>query len=381
MRFNWIIMSDINRMGIFVFYDASGIVDQYVDVLLNSMNNILQDLVIVVNGRIKDEDYFKLKKYSQKIFIRENYGFDAGGYKDVFTRFLLCQEWMQYNELVLFNDTFYGPFYPWEDVFNIMDKEHADFWGLSRYPGSNIQGNIVDQHIQSFFLVCRKSLFASKRWEEFWNSLEYPMNLLEAISNFEINFSKYFIQNGFVCKAFIDIKMNALTYNINPYLDYAYNLIKDIQFPVLKKKVISLRYFLNAKQSLDYIAENINYDISLIYSNLKRLQKDGTINIIAPFNEIKLEKFYNTYKNIYIYGHGYYGQGMELYFEYKGWKYKGFIISEKEEKDNKIFAFRDIKFNKEDGIILALGRKTLKEVYLKIRNYLDKSQLLFPEYE
>ena len=99
----------MKRLGVFVFYDASGIVDPYVEYLLESMKNIIQKLIIIINGEIKDEEYNKLKKYSQDIFIRKNYGYDAGAYKDVFMQFLTRKEQIKWDEIILFNDTFYGP--------------------------------------------------------------------------------------------------------------------------------------------------------------------------------------------------------------------------------------------------------------------------------
>lgn len=373
-------MKNINRMGVFIFYDVSGVVDQYVNVLLDSMHTILQKLVIIVNGRIRDEEYPKLEKYSQDIFIRENVGFDAGGYKDAFTEFLSPQELMHYDEIVLFNDTFYGPLYSWIDVFNIMEKEQIDFWGLSRHPGGETQGEIIVQHIQSFFLVCRKSLFESENWKKFWNCLEYPENVREAISNFEIRFSEYFTQNGFECKAFTDLQSISFEYDTNPYLKYSYELIKYARFPIIKKKVFSLRYFLGAKQSLDYIADETNYDVNLIYLNLKRLRGEGVINIFDPFNEAELNKFYNRHKNIFIYGHGYYGQGIEMYFRYKNWKYRGFLVTQKNENDDNVYAYDEIELYEDDGVILALGKKALEEVYPIISRHLKISQLLMPEF-
>lgn len=374
-------MKNVNRMGVFIFYDASGIVDRYVDVLLDSMRTVLRKLVIIVNGGIRDKEYHKLVKYSQDIFVRKNVGFDAGGYKDAFTEFLTPEELTSYDEIVLFNDTFYGPLYPWIDVFNIMEKEKIDFWGLSRHPGGKLQGGIVAQHIQSFFLVCRKALFESKNWTEFWNGLEYPKNVWEAISNFEVRFSEYFTQNGFVCKAFTDLKCASFEYDTNPYLDYGYELIKFARFPIIKKKMFSLRYLLDAKQSLDYIADKTNYDINLIYLNLKRLRGEGVIDILDPFNEAELDKFYNKHKNIFIYGHGYYGRGIEMYFRYKGWKHRGFLVTKKNETDNKVFAYDEIEFYEDDGVILALGKKALGEVYPIISRHLKISQLLRPVFK
>lgn len=370
----------MNRMGIFIFYDGQGIVDKYIEVLLSSMQEILQKLIIVINGSVQNEEYSKLKVYSNDIYIRENIGFDAGGYKDVFTKFLSKEDLKQWDEIVLFNDTFYGPLYPWKDIFKEMERIDINFWGLSRHSGKRIEEDPIPPHIQAFFLVCRKSLITSASWQEFWDNLEYPRNIHEAIWNFEINFSVFFTQRGFTCKALTD---NGKTEYIgNPYTRYSYELIRDVEFPVIKRKVIALSRFKNLKAILNYILSNTEYDADLIYSHIRRLQKEERYNIFYPFKEHDLEAFYHAHKRIYIYGNGNYGQGMAVYFEYKGWEYAGFLVTEKTEKNEKndnVYVYHSMNFNKDDGIILALGEKAFSDVYPMIEGKLDVSQLLLPK--
>ena len=85
-------MRKVRRLGIFVFYDASGIVDLYIQELLKSLLSELNKLVIVVNGKITNNCRQVLEKYSNNIFIRENKGFDAGAYKEFFLNFMPSED-------------------------------------------------------------------------------------------------------------------------------------------------------------------------------------------------------------------------------------------------------------------------------------------------
>lgn len=365
----------MKRMGVFIFFDGQGIVDKYVEVLLDSMQEILQKLVIVINGEINEKGYNKLKSYSHDIYRRENVGFDAGAYKDVFTRFVPKKDLKQWDEIVLFNDTFYGPLYPWDEIFGEMEDVDIDFWGLSRYLGKYTDDRDTPSHVQSFFLVCRKSLIMSALWGKFWRCLEYPRSLEEAISNFEIGFSEFFTQNGFRSKTLTD---NGVKYIGNPYIHYPYELIRDVKFPIIKRKSVSLGCFRSVKLIVNYA----KFDYNLIFSHVKRLQKEGRHNMFYPFKKEDIEYFYNVHKRIYIYGHGNYGQGMAVYFDYKGWKYEGFLVTKKnenEEKDNNVFTYNNTMFHKEDGIILALGKRAFIEVYPMIKSKLNMEQLLLPQ--
>lgn len=51
----------MKRMGIFIFYDKAGIVDEYIEILLSSMQDVLDCLIIIINRSVRNEGYRKLK--------------------------------------------------------------------------------------------------------------------------------------------------------------------------------------------------------------------------------------------------------------------------------------------------------------------------------
>lgn len=370
----------VKRLGIFIFYDASGIVDQYVQELLESLLLELDKLVIVVNGKITDDSKWKLEEYSGSIFVRENKGFDAGGYKEVFLNFMTNEDWQQWDEIVLFNDTFYGPVFSWDLVFEKMNREeNLDFWGLSRYEGDflcNGRG-CYPSHIQSYFLVCRKRLILSPFFKEFWNSFDYTINRREATEQFEIRFTTYFSEKGFLGKAYMDVwdKHIDMKPGCIPYICYPYELLSELQFPIIKRQAITIDNFKKARRALDYIEKNTGYNIELIYQHLMRLAQE---NRIALFNPLQLEAFCNAHNRIFIYGHGKFGINLAEFFDYKGWNYEGFLVSEKSEQETDVFIYRNMEFSINDGIILALGRKAYQEVYPMVKKDLGISQLFLP---
>lgn len=72
----------MRRIGIFVFFDADGIVDRYIPYMLTDLMKNLERLVIVVNGKITDEGRATLEQFSSDFVIRENKGFDTWAYKE-----------------------------------------------------------------------------------------------------------------------------------------------------------------------------------------------------------------------------------------------------------------------------------------------------------
>ena len=126
-------MDNMIRVGIFAFFDNDGIVDEYVSKLLSSMQKVLTKLYVVVNGKITEDSRKLLEEYASDILFRENYGYDAGAYKNIILDYFSEDEWKTYDEAVLFNNTFYGPFFCMRGIFDSFNsKENVDFWGLSK---------------------------------------------------------------------------------------------------------------------------------------------------------------------------------------------------------------------------------------------------------
>ena len=373
----------MKRMGIFVFYDSQGCVDDYIEVLLHSLRDILQKIIIVVNGKVDNTGYRRLKKYATDLFVRENMGYDAGAYKDALMAYMSNEPWENWDEILLFNDTFYGPMHSWDNVFHVMDEKKVDFWGLSRHPkggGKLSTGEEFPSHVQAYFLVCRQSLFLSIAWKEFWDNLKYPKTYSEAVESFEINFTKFFQEKGFQGSAFTDEMRIPVEYGKNPYLHYFRELIQNFDFPVMKRKVFCLTCLEETRKTIEYIKNNTDYDVNLLCTHVRRLCGNREIRPIEPFDSVQLEKFYNEHERVFIYGHGAYGKGLASYFRWRGWEYDGFIVSEEKGSKKGVLVFEHMEFDSKSGIILALGKQAFFEVYPMVKAKLDDDQLCCPPY-
>ena len=74
----------MERLGILVFYDKNGIFSEYIEYLLIALKEVVTYQIVIVNGFIQLESEKKLSRISDEVLIRENKGFDAGAYKDIF---------------------------------------------------------------------------------------------------------------------------------------------------------------------------------------------------------------------------------------------------------------------------------------------------------
>jgi len=270
----------MKRIVILIIYDKQAIIDRYVGYLLNELSLCCDKIVVVCNNSFINRGLENIEKYSSDIFFRENIGYDAGGFKDALCTFVGWDELGNYDELILVNDSFYGPFIPFAKIFADVEKYSEDFWGLVKHPEyySEWLGQIPE-HIQTYFMVIRKKMLTSSVFKEYWEELPYYSDYNEVTLKHEANFTLFFINHGYKYFSYVDlstIESINIENNYNPYLYLQYEMIKKMNFPILKRR--SLMYDSlyvqtqeNSRQSLEFIKNQTNYDITMIWEHLIRI--------------------------------------------------------------------------------------------------------------
>lgn len=372
----------MKRIGIFCFYDRERIVDGYVEFLLQELCSCLSYLVIVINGEINDKGKLILEKYADELYIRENEGLDGGAYKDAVINVLGWRKIQEYDELILCNDTFYGPFVPFESIFNVMENKQADFWGLNYYC------NRITNHLQSYFLVFRKKIIHESKIIEYftehmnWSKGDKTNNR----TGLEIGLFYYLINQGYSFAAYS--KSNR--FNIYQYGNVC---IKEFYVPVLKRKAFSPEYFVrnNILDVLKYLSQSSDYSLDLILSNIRRVYN---LNItkeeieefdpdrtelaraeydIAKISDEDIKDIVLAGKYLYVYGLGILSGRISKMIDIYNGKIKGYVISDNQydipEYKNGINVYRVSELDNTDNmiIIVALNRNHTQEVapYLK----------------
>ncbi|MBD5402359.1 hypothetical protein HDR58_06115 [bacterium] len=282
----------MKRLCIYLTYDGQGIVDEYIGYMLRELKTCVSQLVVVCNQTkiIKGQDI--LEKYADQIFYRENIGLDAGGFKDALCDYIGWDKVREYDELVLVNDSCFGPFRHMTEIFDEMAGREVDFWGLLKFGNVRREdGKEFPEHIQSFFIVIRHSLITDISFKEYWDKLPYYMTFNEVVDNHEVIFTKYFADRGFTYDVLADADVNITNNIMNNYNQYgrlAYELVSKRNFPFFKKKPVSvdniaLQTQENFRRCLNYINHNTIYDVNLIWNNMIR-----TMNVADIYRSFHL---------------------------------------------------------------------------------------------
>lgn len=327
---------NVKRLGIFCFYDSKGEVDSCVEYLIKNLKTVVTYLIVVVNGEVNAVEKERLNRLADRMIIRKNVGYDFGAYFDVLTGYVE-EELREYEELVLCNDTFFGPFISFQDIFNRMKEKQCDFWGLNLVEDSFLT------HLQSFFLVFKKRILQEDILKQF-AKLDFISQMLttreitDIYAVFEVGLFRYLLEKGYLYDSYTNTK-GVDVYKAPDICMKKYGL------PIMKRKCfeeleVSPRAL---KRALHYVREQGSYNISFILESVKRKYdveveikkistKDSEMDIYTIERRLKKEDeilaFIKENVKIYIYGSGVYARKIWFVFRDKIEQFGGFVVSD-----------------------------------------------------
>lgn len=373
----------VQRLGIFCVYDAEGILDTAILKTIQDFRTCLQHMAVVINGSLQPSYIKQIECIADQIVVRPNIGFDAGAYKDVLFHYFTIEELQQYDEFVLCNDTFYGPFVPFQKIFTEMEQRDCDFWGLSCSVGK------LTAFLHSYFLCFQAKSF----FHVVFPYLDQHVccnnaSLNPVYSFFEEAMFQQLCQSGYRFASYA-MPNNLLLYRCNNIL------LREYHLPILKKKFFSPEYFVrqNVLDALQYIYSTYPEHLPDILASIRRkfhlaISQEDIIHATSvtplPFyredgmiaTKASLQDFLTKFPHYYIYGAGYWGQILYAVFVQPTGKMQGFICSDKAHVPPEgqilgvpVYPLCDIQPDDSTGIIVALGAKNTQQVRPLLNRY------------
>lgn len=280
---------DGRRLLIYVIYDIRGDVEEYIPYALTRLREHCARILIVVNGALSEIGRSRLAPLSDEIVVRENRGFDIWGYKAGLDA--VGEDIAEYDEVLLANDTWFGPIRPFGPIFERMDRSALHFWGMTDHvrvePNPFTNSGYLPYHLQSYWIAVRRDMFLSQDWIEYWRDLPQMDTYADAVVKHEGIFTEHFTDRGYVG----EVAFPTLTDKVeNHAVLYAEQLIR-AGCPTLKR-----RPFFQWPAYLDHLAvvgrwtldavEEYGYPIELIYADLARNVEPRTLNADAAMLEV-----------------------------------------------------------------------------------------------
>lgn len=367
-----------NTCAIFVLYDETGMIDEYVYYLLRELKTVSKRIIIVSNSNIDTKSYEKLKNITEEIILRENRGFDAEAYRTIILNYLSEAEIKQYDKIIFCNDTFYGPFISFKEIFEVMEAKDSDFWGLHFWDLEMIKG------VTSSLLVFNKRITNENLLIEFFKQMLEVRNYNEAVINYEHSIFEFLVKKGMTYALYCE------QVNIDVYRN-AYHTVKEFGLPSMKRKCLNRKNYDKKiiMSTLKYIDENTDYPIELIIDSARekyyielRLEDVRNYKIENEIEQtIKLyrgkikektqiEAFMDMFSNVYLYTEGHYTQVFLMKFPEYSDKIKGIIVSDGYKNNEsfygyKIFEYSEFLENKNDNCGIIVTTRLYNEYGLK----------------
>ena len=270
------------RLALYVFFHPEGLLADHVLYYLQGLQTVASDVVLIANGPLSDKGKAHLAAMSVSWLIRDNVGLDFAAWKEALER-IGYEKLADYDELILCNCSCYGPIYPFSEVFTRMEGEACDFWGLFRHPA--VPG-MYPAHLQSYFLVLRRTVTTSQAFRTYWHDLKTARNWEEAVGQ-EVLFTQYFENRGFVSRAYM-MDRAVLSYAANLSVLLPQLLARQGRFPLLKRKAFTEDYRLffshgdvaQAREMFAILAEESAFPVEYIYQDLLQTMPASAIRRI-----------------------------------------------------------------------------------------------------
>jgi hypothetical protein len=176
----------MRRCCVFAHFDPDGALDPYVLHYLSALKPFVQKLIFISTSKLGDEDIARVEQLGATVICRENIGYDFYSWKVGIGHLDLSE----YDELLQANDSCYAPIFDFKSLFETMEKESCDFWGITK---SRTYGT----HLQSYFVCYRKSVIQSPVFKNFWENLRATNDKDTLVKRYEVGISRLLMDNGF----------------------------------------------------------------------------------------------------------------------------------------------------------------------------------------
>lgn len=278
----------IKRKFIFILRDKKGQIDVNDIFLLKKLSSIFRDIKVVLCGSFYAEDSESvIERFCNSIEYRT---FDCSEFQILKEEVLLLSGKDEVDELIIADNSIFGPFYEMKAILNTIWEKDYDFWGLTKMGEVvNDAWEVYPAHLQMYFWGIGKKLLHSK-------DLLFFFQQKEDCLCFEEEFTSFFGQNGYSWGTYIDIpkyNSNSVTNNINLLYEVSYELILYYNFPFLKRDYFARKEMNNStnadlRKTMAFLNKRNLYDSDMIWDfvlkhyNIVQIKDSMNLNYILP---------------------------------------------------------------------------------------------------
>ncbi len=181
------------KVVLFMHYDGRGAVRAQLLDYMRELRAAGRDVVFVSNaGKLTPAALAALREICAVVILRRNIGYDFGAWRDAVDYLGLPRAGTE--EVILANDSVFGPLTPLGDVLRRLNYEKADIWGLT-------ESWQVRYHLQSFFLAFGPAALRAPAWQKFWRAVRPVPMKFYIVNAYEVGITQAMVKGGLRCAA------------------------------------------------------------------------------------------------------------------------------------------------------------------------------------
>lgn len=221
------------RVAVFASYSVDGTLPPQVKPYLEGLRPLVDRIVVVCDNTIGPLRREVLAKLADHVIAERHGEYDFGSYKRG-VAWARQAGWLdEADDLILCNDSCFGPVGSFAPMFERMEARHLDFWGAT-------DSQEIHPHLQSFFVVLNWHVFQSPTFRAFMDSVTKQPNVHEVIKKYEIGLTKTLAKAGYSWGAMVENNLKGVHPDDPTYRNITVHPITalDKGLPLVKAKAL-----------------------------------------------------------------------------------------------------------------------------------------------
>lgn len=232
------------RTAVVASYFGSGVLPDSLLYLLKGLREVADNIVYVADCPVLPDEVKKLDGLVYIAHFERHRQYDFGSYRrglELARKKGLLDPAVA-DELVLINDSNYGPVFPFTESFGVFASRDCDFWGFTGY---NAFGNL---HISSYFYVFRRAVIDSGKLDEFLSAVQGRVERDKVIVKFEFRLTQFLADCGFKWDTLVPIGFEK-----GAPTKYPLSIMQKFRMPLLKAKAVNGDSYENIDKTLAFV--------------------------------------------------------------------------------------------------------------------------------
>jgi lipopolysaccharide biosynthesis protein len=257
------------RTAFFAHYDPDGIIADYVVHYIACLYEAGVEVVYFASdSNVSNHEIQKLPAGTRVVGSSRHGEYDFGSWKRCFLAH--AQDHgpdglSKIDELLLCNDSCYGPIQPLIQMFHDMEKRDCDFWGVT-------QVKHCGGYCPTYFIVVRRRILSDLEFQRFFESVGAFANKAEYCEKYEVGLNRFLTQNKYVRACYLDRY---------PNLDHT---VPQVLTPLIFSEGMPFIRVMLARENpggiahlatqLEFICDQYKYPLRFIRDHLQRVAPD-----------------------------------------------------------------------------------------------------------